>query len=187
MNEFKGINEKDDFSDAEIVHMSVDQCESALVALMSELEALKGNELKLKVDSDIAVPCEATSEEKCPTEAEKKDPDSEKAQSAGEFEFTVSGTYGQQETLADLYSEEGTANVEYLCDDDLFCAAARLTVEEGVVSLSFMQRRLGIGYGKATAIVDRMEKLAIVGPSERNLPRRILVSPEKLERILAAL
>ena len=188
MKEYTGINEKDNFSDAEIVPMSVDQCESALAALMSEREALKGDEPELTLNSDIEVSCETSAQnEACHKSVEEKELDGEKAQSTDEVEFTVNGSADQQETLADLYSEDGASDVEYLSDDDLFRAAARLTVEEGVVSLSFMQRRLGIGYGKAVAIVDRMEQLAIVGPSERNLPRKILASPEKLEKILSRL
>jgi DNA segregation ATPase FtsK/SpoIIIE-like protein len=71
--------------------------------------------------------------------------------------------------------------------ETLFEAAARLVVEEGVTSVSFLQRSLGIGYDKAARIVERLEELSIVSPLDGNRPRRVLVSAEKLEKILSDL
>ena len=38
-----------------------------------------------------------------------------------------------------------------------------------------MQRRLRIGYGKASRIIDEMEERGIVGPADGSRPREVLI------------
>ena len=59
--------------------------------------------------------------------------------------------------------------------DALFNEAVRVSVEADQASVSFLQRKLGIGYGRAARIVDHMEARGIVGPSRGpNKPREIM-------------
>jgi S-DNA-T family DNA segregation ATPase FtsK/SpoIIIE len=60
-------------------------------------------------------------------------------------------------------------------DDDLFEAAARLVVERGEASVSYLQRRLKVGYSRAARLVDMLEDDGIVGPSEGSKVRQVLV------------
>lgn len=116
-----------------------------------------------------------------------KDLDAEKATDSdgAVFAFKVADT-PKSSTSNDSETDSGrSSSVTYIDEDELFKAAARLVVSEGVVSTSFLQRRLSIGYGRACAIIDRLEELAIIAPADGNRARGILVSPERLERILA--
>ncbi len=49
-------------------------------------------------------------------------------------------------------------------DDPLAADAIELVVKEQQASVSFFQRRLGIGYGRAARIIEAMEKDGIIGP-----------------------
>ena len=69
--------------------------------------------------------------------------------------------------------------------DDLFEDAARLVVSNQHGSTSMIQRRLKLGYNRAGRIMDQMEQLGIVGPSEGSKPREVLFYDEReLERFL---
>ncbi|MEM6320038.1 MAG: DNA translocase FtsK 4TM domain-containing protein [Bacteroidota bacterium] len=69
--------------------------------------------------------------------------------------------------------------------DDLFEDASRLVVSNQHGSTSMIQRRLKLGYNRAGRIMDQMEQLGIVGPSEGSKPREVLMYDEReLERFL---
>ena len=188
------LNEKDAILDIESKSISLEELESRLLGLMDELEELKkcdneasvlefAEEMPLRTDA-VNVPLSI----KDNVEADGfKELDSEKALAKGDFEFKLND-FDDGEKSFDSIEEIGAGEsiTEYIDDNDLFMAA-RLVVEEGVTSVSFLQRRFGIGYGRASEIVLQLEKLAIVSPMDGNKPRRVIVSPEKLEKILATL
>lgn len=120
-------------------------------------------------------------------EVDLKELDGEKANEGdgAVFAFTLDETHDEPVKEAEQeQSNDKASAVAYVEENELFVAAARLVVEEGVVSTSFLQRRLMIGYGRAAAIVDRLEELSIVSPVDGNRARSVLVSPQRLERIL---
>lgn len=59
--------------------------------------------------------------------------------------------------------------------DEKFEEAARLVISSGRASAMLLQRRLDIGYARAARIIDQLEQAGILGPSEDNTPREILV------------
>jgi S-DNA-T family DNA segregation ATPase FtsK/SpoIIIE len=60
--------------------------------------------------------------------------------------------------------------------DPLFEDAVQIALEAEQASVSFLQRKLNIGYGRAARIVDHMESRGIVGPQRGpNKPREILI------------
>ena len=63
--------------------------------------------------------------------------------------------------------------------DELLPAAIDLVVEIGQASVSYLQRKLKLGYGRAARIVDQMELRGIVGPFEGSKPRAVLISREE--------
>lgn len=65
--------------------------------------------------------------------------------------------------------------------DELFYDAARLVVENKMGSASMLQRILKIGHNRALKLMDRMEKLGVVGPFEDKKPRKVLWTVKDLE------
>ena len=68
--------------------------------------------------------------------------------------------------------------------DELYNPALRLVVEENQASISFLQRKLSIGYNRAARIIDQLEAAGIVGGHEGNKARNILISPSDIENYL---
>lgn len=54
--------------------------------------------------------------------------------------------------------------------DELLPAAVDVILETGQASVSFLQRRLKLGYARAARIVDEMEERGIIGPYEGAKP-----------------
>ncbi len=68
--------------------------------------------------------------------------------------------------------------------DPMFDQAARLVVRERMASISFLQRRLEIGFSRAGKLIDLMERDGIVGPrANGSKSREILVAPDYYEEI----
>jgi len=59
--------------------------------------------------------------------------------------------------------------------DPLYDEAVRIVIETRKSSISYIQRRLKIGYNRAARIVEEMEKSGLVGQLESNGSREILV------------
>lgn len=58
--------------------------------------------------------------------------------------------------------------------DDLYNQAIAIIHQEGRVSISLIQRHLGIGYNKAAKLVEKMEKEGVVSSPDRTGKREIL-------------
>jgi S-DNA-T family DNA segregation ATPase FtsK/SpoIIIE len=65
---------------------------------------------------------------------------------------------------------------EYGASDSMWDDAVRVVIESKKASTSLLQRRLRIGYGRASRIVDQMEERGIIGPADGSRPREVLVS-----------
>jgi len=65
--------------------------------------------------------------------------------------------------------------------DDLFMQAARIVIESGQGSVSYLQRRLKVGHSRAGRIMDQLEEVGVVGPAQGSKPREVLLSKEQLE------
>jgi S-DNA-T family DNA segregation ATPase FtsK/SpoIIIE len=68
--------------------------------------------------------------------------------------------------------------------DELFRRAAEVCIQNRKGSTSLLQRRLGIGYGRAARIIDQLHEAGILGPEEGSKPRDVLVGLEDLDRII---
>ena len=76
----------------------------------------------------------------------------------------------------------GTEGVSEAERDDLYWRAVELVIGQKQASISFIQRRLGLGYPKAARFIDLMEQDRIIGPGDGAKPRQILVGPDYLAR-----
>jgi len=66
--------------------------------------------------------------------------------------------------------------------DDLYWDAVHLVIGQHQASISFLQRRMRLGYPKAARFVDMMEQDRIIGPGDGAKPREVLVGPEYLAK-----
>ena len=65
--------------------------------------------------------------------------------------------------------------------DPLFKQAAETCLQQGSGSTSLLQRRLGIGYGRAARIIDQLEMGGILGPGSGSKPREVLIGFDQVE------
>ena len=91
-----------------------------------------------------------------------------------------------------IYDDSVTADREVVMDaggrggkagaddtDPMYEQAARLVVRERMASISFLQRRLEIGFSRAGKLIDMMQRDGIVGPpSGGSKSREVLVPPD---------
>ncbi|MBI4268910.1 MAG: hypothetical protein HY615_01130, partial [Candidatus Rokubacteria bacterium] len=66
--------------------------------------------------------------------------------------------------------------------DDLYWDAVQLVIGQRQASISFLQRRMRLGYPKAARFIDMMEQDRVIGPGDGAKPREVLVGPEYLAR-----
>jgi DNA segregation ATPase FtsK/SpoIIIE, S-DNA-T family len=79
-----------------------------------------------------------------------------------------------------------TAGLEFE-KDELYDEAARIVVSSGQVSISYLQRRLRVGFSRAARLVDMMETEGIVSPAAGGKPREVLVDQGYFEEVDAQL
>ena len=90
------------------------------------------------------------------------------------------GTPGYDESItADEKSPEA-APAEH---DDLYDQAARIIVSSGQASISYLQRRLRIGFSRAARLVDMMEADGLVSAGTSGKPRDVLVKPDYFDQV----
>lgn len=67
--------------------------------------------------------------------------------------------------------------------DELYNDAVKLVVADGQASISYLQRKLKIGYSRAARIVDQMEEMGVVSGYDGSKPRKVLIEEEDLENL----
>jgi DNA segregation ATPase FtsK/SpoIIIE, S-DNA-T family len=74
----------------------------------------------------------------------------------------------------DAESEERTADGDDV--DEMYDQAVAIVAQTRNASISYVQRRLKIGYNRAARIVEHMEHQGVVGPQIGTKPREVFVS-----------
>jgi S-DNA-T family DNA segregation ATPase FtsK/SpoIIIE len=65
--------------------------------------------------------------------------------------------------------------------DALFRQAAECCIQNQGGSTSLLQRRLGVGYGRAARIIDQLHDAGILGPPNGSKPRDVLISLQQVD------
>jgi S-DNA-T family DNA segregation ATPase FtsK/SpoIIIE len=81
---------------------------------------------------------------------------------------------GQAAMIADVTGDDAS-------DQDLVRAARDLVVRSGLGSTSMLQRKLKIGFARAGRIMDELEQMGVVGPSEGSKARQVLMTVDQIE------
>lgn len=63
--------------------------------------------------------------------------------------------------------------------DEYFKVAVKSVMMSGSASVSYLQRRLSIGYSRAARIVDQMEEKGYIAPPTGAKTRKVLITPEQ--------
>jgi len=102
-------------------------------------------------------------------------------------------SYGKPTYMDDITSfgaaEDGEISFEggggLSSGDPVYVQAVKLVIATGQASVSYLQRKLSIGYNKAARYIDMMEDDGIVGPpaQQSGKPREVLVDVEFLQRL----
>lgn len=61
-------------------------------------------------------------------------------------------------------------------DEDYIFRGAEVAVTNGQISTTMLQKKLKLGYARASRIIDELEERGIIGPSEGSKPRKVLMS-----------
>ena len=59
--------------------------------------------------------------------------------------------------------------------DELYDRAVKLVRQHDTMSVSMLQRRLGLGFNHAANLVDLLEQNGILGPADGSKPRKVLI------------
>ena len=78
-----------------------------------------------------------------------------------------------------------SAGAENDGEDELFNDAVDVVLQAGYASVSILQRRLNLGYPRASRLIDRMADKGYIGPFEGSKPRKILIDPAQWLEIKA--
>jgi S-DNA-T family DNA segregation ATPase FtsK/SpoIIIE len=84
-----------------------------------------------------------------------------------------------------LVEEKATERMEF-DKDELYDDAARIVVSSGQASISYLQRRLRIGFSRAARLIDMMEMDGVVSPAAGG-KREVLVDANYFEEVDAQL
>jgi S-DNA-T family DNA segregation ATPase FtsK/SpoIIIE len=108
----------------------------------------------------------------------------EEVEKAVEFVKTLGEPeYIDDEIFIEDEDEEGEPSLFGDEDDDpLFEKALEIVLQQGKASASYIQRRLKVGYNRASRLVELMEDKGIVGPANGSKPRDLMHNPEVLGR-----
>jgi S-DNA-T family DNA segregation ATPase FtsK/SpoIIIE len=71
--------------------------------------------------------------------------------------------------------------------DELYDEAARIVVQSGQASISYLQRRLRIGFSRAARLVDMMEMDGLVSGAAGGKAREVLVDKQYFDQVDAQL
>jgi len=80
----------------------------------------------------------------------------------------------QMELLEGGDDEEGEENGEDDLHDEMYDMAVRVVTESRQASISWLQRRLRVGYNRAARMIERMERDGVVSAAEGARPREVL-------------
>lgn len=100
-----------------------------------------------------------------------------RSQATGEYDSQI--VEAVENFIPQTKGDHGTASesgYETGSDEDFVFRGAEVAVNNGQISTTLLQRKLKLGYARASRIMDELEERGIIGPSEGSKPRKVLMS-----------
>lgn len=110
--------------------------------------------------------------------------------SQGEIDKVLAYVKGQNyqvtsvEDIEDQIENVAQEKEAALDTDPLFKSALKLVVYDEQASISYIQRKLRVGYNRAARMIDEMEEAGFIGPANGSKPRDIYITEEDYLKIL---
>lgn len=82
--------------------------------------------------------------------------------------------YDESFDPGEVSESDGDSSVTDDGSDPLFEEARALVVETQKASASMIQRRLSVGFNRATRLMEELEAAGVIGPAEGTKPRKVL-------------
>ena len=100
-----------------------------------------------------------------------------KAQGEAEYDHSVTEAVESYvpQTKGGGSSDTGDSNISDE-DEDILFRAMEVAVMNGQVSTTMLQKKLKLGYAKASRFIDELEERGVIGPSEGSKPRKVYMS-----------
>ena len=99
-----------------------------------------------------------------------------KAQSQVEYDSSITDavdSYVPQTKGSDRDDGDSSA---VATDEDFIVRAVEIAVHNGQLSTTMLQKKLKLGYARASRIMDELEEMGVIGPSEGSKPRKVYMS-----------
>jgi DNA segregation ATPase FtsK/SpoIIIE, S-DNA-T family len=87
----------------------------------------------------------------------------------------------QEDIFDSVVTEDNIAGEGEEEFDEKYDEALAIVAKDRQASISYIQRRLRIGYNRAARIIETMEREGVVGPSDGAKPREVYVNPIEIE------
>ncbi|MDR0946689.1 MAG: DNA translocase FtsK [Ruminococcus sp.] len=96
-----------------------------------------------------------------------------------EVEYSAEIIEEIEKNMPTVKIERITTTEEEPTDGDITDRAVECLIDAGQASVSYLQRKLKLGYARAARIMDDLEALGVVGPYEGAKPRAVLFTREQ--------
>ena len=99
-----------------------------------------------------------------------------RSQATGEYDSRI--VEAVENYVPQTKNDRGASDSGYEAgtDEDLIVRAAEVAINNGQLSTTLLQRKLKLGYARASRIMDELEDLGIVSEAEGSKPRKVLMS-----------
>ena len=101
-----------------------------------------------------------------------------KSQSTVEYDDDIMKEIEAKAAAADG-GKKGTDDEDASDLDPMFNQAAEVVIMAGQASTTMLQKKLKLGYARASRVMDELEENGIVGPSEGAKPRQVLLTTQE--------
>ncbi len=99
-----------------------------------------------------------------------------KAQSEVEYDSSITDAVDSYVPQTKGNDRDDGDSAPVATDEDFIVRAVEIAVHNGQLSTTMLQKKLKLGYARASRIMDELEEMGVIGPSEGSKPRKVYMS-----------